>query len=235
MSERAVDVDATSGNPAVELRDVVKRYPGGVLALDRLNLCVAPKEFLAISGPSGCGKSTLLHLIAALDRPTSGTVKVNGRDLAKVRDLSYYRRHEVGLVFQLHNLLPRISVLANVEIVMYGTHLSSRERHRRAKELLAEVDLEGRGNRLPTQLSGGERQRVAIARALANEPKILLADEPTGNLDSESAQRIMELFSRVRDSGVTVIMVTHDETLASRADRTARIERGRIVHSTVNR
>ncbi|SRR5579875_255867 len=221
--------------PAVKLDDVVKRYPGGVLALDRLSLSVAQKEFVAISGPSGCGKSTLLHLIAALDHPTSGTVWVNGRDLSTVRDLSYYRRHEVGLVFQLHNLLPRISVLANVEIVMYGTRLSSRERHQRAMELLAEVDLEGRANRLPTQLSGGERQRVAIARALANEPKILLADEPTGNLDAESAQRIMELFGRVRDTGVTVIMVTHDEVLASMADRTERIERGRIASSTVNR
>ncbi len=220
--------------PVIELRDVVKRYRGGVLALDRLDLVIAKREFVAISGPSGCGKSTLLHLIAALDGPTSGTVLVNGHDLTKMHDLSYFRRRDVGLVFQLHNLLPRISVLANVEIVMYGTHLNNRARHQRAKELLEEVDLGGRGNRLPTQLSGGERQRVAIARALANEPGILLADEPTGNLDAESARRIMELFGRVRSDGVTVVMVTHDEALAALADRTDRIEAGRIVSSTRN-
>ncbi len=221
--------------PAIELHDVVKRYRGGVLALDHLDLVIAKQEFVAISGPSGCGKSTLLHLIAALDAPTSGTVLVNGHDLAKMHDLSYFRRREVGLVFQLHDLLPRISVLANVEIVMYGTHRSSRGRHQRANELLEEVDLGGRGSRLPTQLSGGERQRVAIARALANEPGILLADEPTGNLDAESARRIMELFGRVRNDGVTVVMVTHDEALAAMADRTDRIEVGRIVSSTRNR
>jgi putative ABC transport system ATP-binding protein len=218
---------------AIELEDVVKRYPGGgVLALDHLDLVIAKNEFVAVSGPSGCGKSTLLHLIAALDRPTSGRVLVNGRDLARVRDLSFYRRNEVGLVFQLHELLPRIPVLANIEIVMYGTHRSRRARHERARELLGEVDLEGRGDRLPTQLSGGERQRVAIARALANEPGILLADEPTGNLDKESAKRVMELFGRVRESGVTVLLVTHDEELAAMADRTDRIEAGRLVRST---
>jgi ABC-type lipoprotein export system ATPase subunit len=221
--------------PVIELEGVVKRYPGGVMALDHLDLAIAKAEFVAISGPSGCGKSTLLHLIAALDRPTSGRVKVNGRDLTKVRDLSYYRRNEVGLVFQLHELLPRISVLANIEIAMYGTRRRSRARQQRAKELLAEVDLEGRGDRLPTQLSGGERQRVAIARALANEPGILLADEPTGNLDSESALRIMELFGRVRRTGVTILLVTHDEEMAAMADRNDRIESGRLVSSTSSR
>jgi putative ABC transport system ATP-binding protein len=219
----------------IELNGVVKRYTGGVLALDHLDLAISRSEFVAVSGPSGCGKSTLLHLIAALDRPTSGTVKVNGRDLEKIHDLSYYRRNEVGLVFQLHELLPRISVLANIEIVMYGTRRNSRFRSQRARELLAEVDLEGRGDRLPTQLSGGERQRVAIARALANEPGILLADEPTGNLDTESALRIMELFGRVRQNGVTVLLVTHDEELAAMADRTDRIESGRLVSSTARR
>jgi putative ABC transport system ATP-binding protein len=230
-----ITAEEPANRPVIELEDVVKRYPGGVMALNHLDLVIAKAEFVAISGPSGCGKSTLLHLIAALDRPTSGSVKVNGRDLTKVRDLSYYRRNEVGLVFQLHELLPRISVLANIEIAMYGTRRGSRARQQRARELLAEVDLEGRGDRLPTQLSGGERQRVAIARALANEPGILLADEPTGNLDSESALRIMELFGRVRRNGVTILLVTHDEEMAAMADRNDRIESGRLVSSTTRR
>jgi putative ABC transport system ATP-binding protein len=215
--------------PAIALDEVVKRYAGGIVGLDHVSLSIKKNEFVALTGPSGCGKSTLLHLVAALDEPTSGTVHVNGQNLAKIRDISHFRRKEVGLVFQLHNLLPRISVLANIEVVMYGTHRNTRERRARALALLGEVDLKGRGERLPTQLSGGERQRVAIARALANEPGVLLADEPTGNLDAESALRIMELFDRVRTMGVTILLVTHDEGLARLADRTARLEAGRLV------
>ncbi len=215
--------------PAIELIDVVKEYGGGVRALDHVSLVVKKGEFVALSGPSGCGKSTLLHLIAALDRPTEGIVRVNGRNLAHIHDLSGFRRLEVGLVFQLHNLLPRISVVANVEIAMYGTHRNSDARRERAMELLEEVDLAGRADRLPTQLSGGERQRVAIARSLANDPAVLLADEPTGNLDAESAHRIMALFARLQHRGMTVLLVTHDLGLASMADRLERIEAGRIV------
>jgi ABC-type lipoprotein export system ATPase subunit len=215
--------------PVVDVRGVSKFYEGNLRALDRVDLAVTNREFVAVTGPSGCGKSTLLHLVAALDVPSSGTVKVNGRDLREIKDLSRFRREEVGLVFQLHNLLPRLSVLANVEVVMFGTKRSRRERRSRALEVLREVDLSGREQRLPTQLSGGERQRVAIARALANEPPLLLADEPTGNLDSSSAARILRLFRRVNEAGVTLLLVTHDLSIADAADRTVRMHDGRVV------
>ncbi len=234
MNDRSVGsgastIDLVAAPEAVGLDDVVKRYPGGVLALNRVTLSIEKNEFVAISGPSGCGKSTLLHLIAALDKPTSGTVRVMGRDLDKVRDISRYRREEVGLIFQLHNLLPRISVLANVELAMYGTHRGSKARRIRALDLLEQVDLADRDQRLPTQLSGGERQRVAIARALANDPSLLLADEPTGNLDAEAAENVMNLFSRVRAGGMTILLVTHDERLAQRADRIVKMRGGQLV------
>jgi len=216
--------------PAVEVRDLVKIYEGSLgPALNGLNLSVAPGEFVAITGPSGCGKSTLLHLIAALDTPTSGTIRVNGHDLSHLRDINAYRRLEVGLVFQLHHLLPRLSAVKNVEIAMMGTHPSAAARRRHATELLADVDLAGREDRLPTELSGGERQRVAIARALANEPTILLADEPTGNLDSAAVQTILELFARVRqEHGTTVLLVTHDPLVAAAADRIVHMRDGTI-------
>ncbi|HUC04158.1 MAG TPA: ABC transporter ATP-binding protein [Acidimicrobiales bacterium] len=218
---------------AVEVTDVTKRY-GDVWALDGVSLSIAPGEYVAISGPSGCGKSTLLHLVAALDRPTSGRVEVEGRDVSAIHDISKFRRDEVGLVFQLHNLLPRISVLANVEVVMYGTHRNTRARRERALELLGQVDLLGRERRMPTQLSGGERQRVAIARALANNPRLLLADEPTGNLDADSVDRVMELFRNVNNSGVTIVLVTHDESLALTADRIISIRAGKVVEGSTS-
>jgi putative ABC transport system ATP-binding protein len=216
--------------PAVEVRDLVKVYEGSLgPALDGLSLSVAAGEFLAITGPSGCGKSTLLHLIAALDTPTSGTIWVNGHDVSHLHDVNAYRRREVGLVYQLHNLLPRLTAIKNVEIPMMGTHLSSQARRERAADLLADVDLAGREHRLPTELSGGERQRVAIARALANEPAVLLADEPTGNLDSASVETVMELFIRLRrDHGTTVLLVTHDQYVADVTDRTVHMKDGRI-------
>lgn len=215
--------------PAVELRDVVKAYDQGFRALDGVDLRIERGEFVAISGPSGCGKSTMLHLVAALDAPTSGTVLVDGRDLRAVPDLSAYRRNHVGLVFQLHNLLPHQPVLANVELVMFGTRRNARERRERALDLLARVDLSGREHRLPGQLSGGERQRVAIARALANDPELLLADEPTGSLDSVSAGHVLELFQSVHAGGVTVLLVTHDHAIAAAADRIVEMRDGRII------
>jgi putative ABC transport system ATP-binding protein len=215
--------------PAVELRHVVKTYEHGFHALDGMDLRIDPGEFVAVTGPSGCGKSTMLHLIAALDTPTTGSVLVDGRDLRTIHDLSEYRRDQVGLVFQLHNLLPSQPVLANIEVVMFGTRSSARERRARARDLLAQVDLAGREHRLPTQLSGGERQRVAIARALANHPKLLLADEPTGSLDSTSAANVLELFKRVHATGVTVVLVTHDAAIANGSDRIVRMKDGKVV------
>ena len=214
---------------AVDVRGVTRVYPGQVNALAGIDLTVRFGETVSISGPSGCGKSTLLHLLAAIDSPTSGTVTVAGHDLAHLRDPSDYRRNEVGLVFQFHNLLPQLSALANVELPMFGAGLSAHQRRSRARELLVEVDLGDCEARLPTELSGGERQRVAIARALANEPRILLADEPTGSLDSVSTARFLELLDRLGASGMTIIMVTHAPDVATHADRIIEMRDGIII------
>ena len=217
--------------PAVELVNVSKWYDnGGIKALDGIDVMVSQGECVAVTGPSGCGKSTMLHLIAALDRPTSGMLRVGGKDLATVRNAAAYRREHVGLVFQLHNLMPQLTAVQNVEIAMFGTGRSRAERRRRALQLLAEVDLAGRENRPPTKLSGGERQRVAIARALANQPALLLADEPTGSLDERSVELVLNLFSRLRSEGrdMTMIVVTHDARLTASADRLVRMRNGKV-------
>ncbi len=213
----------------VELKNVVKVYGGNVRALDGVSLEISPGEFVAITGPSGCGKSTMLNLVGALDTPTSGAILVDGRDLRRIRDLNKYRREDVGLVFQLHNLLPEQPVIANIGAVMFGAGLNSHDRRAKALDLLEQVDLQGREYRLPTQLSGGERQRVAVARALANSPRLLLADEPTGSLDSDAAKVVMELFHSLHNSGVTIMLVTHDPTIAASADRTIEMRDGRIL------
>ena len=217
--------------PAVEIRGVVKTFEGGLIrALDDAELTVAAGEFVAVVGPSGCGKSTLLHLIAALDRSDAGTIRVNGRDLAQERNLPSYRAREVGLVFQLDNLLPTLSARENVQVPMFELGFSAAERGERARELLKQVGLSHRQKNLPTQLSGGERQRVAIARALANDPAILLADEPTGRLDSQSGRMVLDLIQELRQRrGLTVVLVTHENDVAARADRIVRMLDGRIV------
>ena len=225
MSEPPPDV-------AVEVSDVHKDFDHGVVpALTGIDLAVRRGEWVAVNGPSGCGKSTLLHLLAALDVPTSGTVEVFGEDLAHLRSPAQFRRTSVGLVFQLHNLLPQLTAAQNVEIAMFGRLRHRAERHERAYRLLADVDLRGREERPPTRLSGGERQRVAIARALANDPPLLLADEPTGNLDTASVDHVIELVLRLRQARpeLTVIMVTHDPRVADAADRVVHMRDGRIV------
>ncbi len=223
MSER------TRPDAGIEVRGVSRVFEGNVRALRSVDLEVRRGEFVAITGPSGCGKSTLLHLVASLDVPTSGTVSVGGLDLSRVRDISRFRREDVGLVFQLHNLLPQQPVVANVEVAMFGGPLRRDARRQRALQLLADVELDGREFRRPTQLSGGERQRVAIARALANDPQFLLADEPTGSLDSVSSKRVVELFQRVHAAGKTIVLVTHDHAVAASADRTIEMQDGKIL------
>jgi putative ABC transport system ATP-binding protein len=217
--------------PAVEVCGLEKTYDDGLIrALDGVDLTVAALEFAAITGPSGCGKSTLLHLIAALDSPSKGSIRVDGHDVVRLRNASRFRREEVGLVFQLHNLLPRLSLRENVEIAMSGSHRPHRQRAAYAEELLHEVGLGGLSTRLPTQLSGGERQRVAIARALANDPPVLLADEPTGSLDSAAVDVVLALFRRLRqERHTTVLLVTHDEAVARTADRIVHMVDGRVV------
>ncbi len=216
--------------PAVEVVDVHKSFDRSVVrALDGLSLTIAPGEFVALTGPSGCGKSTLLHLLAALDKPDSGTITVDGNDLVHLRHPDRYRRDEIGIVFQLHNLLPHLSAVQNVEIPMLGTKRSRREQRERAAMLLDATGLAGKEGRRPPELSGGERQRVAIARALANEPQVLLADEPTGSLDSEAVRQVLELFRRIRaERQITIVLVTHDPTVASVADRLVHLRDGRV-------
>ena len=215
---------------AIDLRDVVKTFDEGrTHALDGASLQVRGGEFVAITGPSGCGKSTLLHLTAALEPPDSGEIVVNGQEITALRDLSLYRARTIGLVFQLHNLLPNLTASENVQVPMYEASLSSGLRRRKARELLTLVDLADKANKRPTQLSGGERQRVAIARALSNDPPIILADEPTGNLDSKAGQLVLEALRDIqRQRGVTLLLVTHDPTIAAAADRIVRMLDGRI-------
>jgi len=217
--------------PAIELIDVAKFYDHGLVhALNGVTMSVASGEWVALAGPSGCGKSTLLHLVAALDAPTSGKILVHGRDLASYGNLDHYRRFEVGLVFQLHNLLPNLTVLQNIEVAMFGNGMSHREQGQRARDLLAAVSLGPRARLRPPGLSGGERQRLAIARALANNPSIILADEPTGSLDTTSAESVLELFRSIRqERHVTILLVTHDAQVAAAADRVVYMRDGRIT------
>ncbi|RMG14494.1 MAG: ABC transporter ATP-binding protein [Planctomycetota bacterium] len=185
---------------------------------------------VAITGPSGSGKTTLLHLIGALDRPTSGRLEVLGRDLAHVRDLDALRGRELGFVFQLHYLIPNLTLRENVLLPTVPLRLPRTERRRKAAELLERVGLGHRVDFLPVKCSGGERQRAAVARALVNDPELLLADEPTGSVDSETGARILDLFSSLRDErGTTVIVITHNPEVAARCDRSLRIVDGRLL------
>jgi putative ABC transport system ATP-binding protein len=222
--------EATPSLAAIQTIDVVKMFDGGIVhALDGVTMTVVRGEFVAVMGPSGSGKSTLLHLVAALDVPTSGTIIVNGRDLRSAGN-ERFRRSEVGLVFQLHNLLPHLNALENVVMPMFSNGMGHRQQRERARELLEAVGLSAKEKMTPPRLSGGERQRLAIARALANHPSIILADEPTGSLDSAAADRILDLFRRIREErGVTIMLVTHDMHVAAAADRIMYMRDGRIV------
>jgi putative ABC transport system ATP-binding protein len=216
----------------VETQELTKIYGDGdaVHALDGVSIRIHAGEFVAIMGPSGSGKSTLLNIVGALDRPSGGVCSVAGQDLSKVKDLDRFRSRTVGFVFQLHNLIPTLSAVENVEIPLYEENMSERARRQRAEELLGLVGLSDRLHFLPNQLSGGQRQRVAIARALANHPSLVLADEPTGNLDSKSTDEIMDLLRQLnRDRGTTFIVVTHNPAVARAADRIITFRDGKVV------
>jgi putative ABC transport system ATP-binding protein len=220
----------------IKLKDVGKVYQMDevkVQALKKIDLEVNKNEFLAIMGPSGSGKSTLLHMIGCLDRPSYGKVFLNGVDISKLNDskLARLRGKEIGFIFQTFNLYPTLNALENVELPMMIIEKNKKERKQRALELLKMVGLEGRAEHLPSQLSGGERQRVSIARALANDPQIILADEPTGNLDSKSGDGIMKTFVKLNESGKTVVVITHDQNIASHAKKIVKIKDGEIIRS----
>jgi putative ABC transport system ATP-binding protein len=220
--------------PVIRLTAIKKSYPfagGELVILHGIDLVIDTGEFVAIMGASGSGKSTLLNLIGCLDIPTSGRYELNGRDVARMRshDLAAVRNREIGFVFQSFNLLPRATSLRNIELPMIYAGVPRRTRRTRALELLAFVGLTDRARHLPNQLSGGQRQRVAIARALANRPSLILADEPTGNIDSATSIRILDLFSELHQQGNTIVMVTHEPDVAARANRLIEVRDGRIV------
>lgn len=220
----------------VETRELVKIYGDGeeIRALDRVNLTVRRGEFVSVMGPSGSGKSTLLYVMGALARPTSGQVLINGQDLAKVRNLDRFRNETMGFIFQLHNLIPTMTALENVEVPLHEQRMSGKERHGRARELLEMVGLGDRLSHLPNQLSGGQCQRVAVARSLVNQPSLVLADEPTGELDSENSKEIIDLMHDMNHRlGTTFIMVTHDLAVARRTDRILIMGDGCIVREDI--
>ena len=216
---------------AVEIKDLYKSYEDGkIKALNGVNLTIADGEFVSIIGPSGSGKSTLLNMLGALDVPDSGVIKVAGQDLSSSKKLNEFRAEKIGFIFQLHNLIPNISVRENVEIPMYTQAMSSSEMKSHALKLLDDVGLGDKADILPSKLSGGERQRVAIARALANNPSIILADEPTGSLDSKTSSKILkQLIDLHEDKNVTLIIVTHDMDVAKLGDRVIEVLDGEII------
>lgn len=222
--------------PAVDARNLVKCYEGGaVRAVDGIDLKIRAGEFVAICGPSGCGKSTLLNLISAIDRPESGELSVCGHDLDALADGEFdrFRADVVGLVFQLHNLLPNLTAHENVQVAMLAAGVDAGTRVQRASYLLDRVGLSHKLRSRPPQLSGGERQRVAIARALANSPPLLLADEPTGALDSHTGERLFDLLAELRrEHGTTLVVVTHDTDVAERAERVIHMRDGKLVDSS---
>ncbi|MHB8153513.1 MAG: ABC transporter ATP-binding protein [Bacillati bacterium] len=225
--------------PAIDLRDVTKTYHLGSLevpALRGVSFTVERGEYIAIMGPSGSGKSTLMNLIGCLDRVTGGTYVLDGIDVANLDDnqLAEIRLRKIGFVFQGFNLLARTDALKNVSLPLFYAGVPAAERRRKALAALAEVGLEDRAHHKPTELSGGQQQRAAIARALVNDPTVLLADEPTGNLDSKTSEDVLALFARLHESGRTIVMVTHDAEVARHAGRTVRVRDGLLVEEALH-
>ena len=219
--------------PLIRARELRKTYHVGdqvVHALDGLDLDIGTNEYLALMGPSGSGKSTLMNMLGCLDSPTSGTYTLNGQDVSRLEDdaLADIRNREIGFVFQTFNLLPRYTALENVALPMVYAGFSKAERISRAQEVLRQVGLGDRMDHRPNELSGGQRQRVAVGRALVMRPSIILADEPTGNLDSATSEEVMELFGDIQKAGNTVILVTHEEDIAAYAHRVVRLRDGRL-------
>lgn len=215
----------------LSLKGVRRAFDGGrVVALQEVDLAIQAGEFVAVVGPSGCGKTTLLHLLGALDQPDAGEALFRGEPLDGHAARSRFRARNIGFVFQSFHLLPTLTALENVQIPMFEMRWARRERRRRAESLLREVGLEERFHHLPSELSGGERQRVATARSLANQPQVILADEPTGNLDSASAARVLDLLAALHQQrGTALVVATHDHDVAARAARIVTMRDGRIV------
>jgi putative ABC transport system ATP-binding protein len=221
----------------IDIKNITKLYEMGVeklYALKGVDVVIERNEYVAIMGPSGSGKSTLMNIIGCLDTPTSGNYKLNGKDVHEMDDdeLAEIRNKEIGFVFQTFNLLPRSNALHNVELPLIYSGLSKSERIKRAEQTLADVGLADRMKHKPNELSGGQRQRVAVARALVNHPSIILADEPTGNLDTKTGEEIMALFAELNKNGNTIILVTHEEDIAKHADRIIKIRDGMIESDT---
>ncbi|MEA5084843.1 MAG: ABC transporter ATP-binding protein [Lachnospiraceae bacterium] len=221
-------------NEIIKISELNKIYDTGeiqVHALKDINISIEEGEYVAIMGKSGSGKSTLMNILGCLDKPSSGIYELDGINIAdqSERQLSYVRNKKIGFVFQSFNLIPRTSAIKNVELPMIYGKISSKERHQRAKELLEKVDLGDRLEHMPNEISGGQKQRIAIARALANKPAILLADEPTGNLDSKSSVEIMNLFTELNNEGVTVIVVTHEDDIAEFTKRVITFKDGCVI------
>jgi len=224
--------------PLIQTENLTKIYGKGetaVVALDHVNMAVEKGEFLAVMGPSGCGKSTLLHLVGGLDRPTGGRVLLDGHDLTRLRDddLAALRRRRIGFVFQFYNLIPVLTALENAALPLLLDGVRPAEAHRRAAQWLQRLGMGDRLHYRPDQLSGGQQQRVAIARALVSEPDLILADEPTGNLDSRAGDEIAALLRRIASEwGRTILLVTHDPRVAAHADRILSLKDGRIIDET---